>query len=115
MALSTAQPGAFEPWRRPLLSQRKGFRSEGRPGELRGGFVNGGFVMDAADVSGTAAWLALEQRLAEEPNSEDLERDDAAEYRVDSCVEVVIDGTRYCQLDDGEWLPCAEINNNEVM
>lgn len=58
--IATPGPDDHEPWRRSLLSQRKGNRIAGRPGELQGAWVNGGFVANQIDASGTAAWLAME-------------------------------------------------------
>jgi hypothetical protein len=37
-------------WRRPLLTQRKGYRQDGRPGRLEGSYVNGQWIADAADA-----------------------------------------------------------------
>ena len=42
---SNVQP----PWRRPLLTQRKGYRQDGRLGRVRGSYVNG-VLTDARDA-----------------------------------------------------------------
>ncbi len=44
------------PWKRPLLTQRKGYRQDGRLGRVRGSYVNG-VLTDARD-----AGLALMER-----------------------------------------------------
>ncbi len=82
MACNCSDP-ELAPWQRPLLSQRKGFRRDGRLGAIQGAWVNGCYVSNPADASDTAACTALEAQAQLEEEIQawqpEPDRDDAAD------------------------------------
>jgi hypothetical protein len=121
---SSTQP----PWRRPLLTQRKGYRQDGRLGRLQGSYVGQQLVPSGEAAAALAAAAAV-------GGSTDTSRGDAegvggtsrvgpgwassaaaGGFRFDAGeVELVINGRRCVQRTDGAWLdattgePCEEV------
>lgn len=99
-------PATLEPWQRPLLTQRKGYRPQGRLGALRGVHLDGAIYPSHRE----AARALLSGPAYGTKKARDFAADsaDAGAYRADADelgVELLIDGSRVVfDSERGTWI-----------
>lgn len=99
-----------EAWERPLLSQRKGMRSDGLPGQLQGCIVDGLTYPHPAAARAILARRSAEKRAEGEPHplAGPPPGNPLAAFHGDRRdalgVEVVVDGERLIEPTPGHWV-----------
>lgn len=94
---------SMEPWRRPLLTERKGYRSDGRLGAVQGSWVNRRMV--SAEQAGQALYEDTTRGALTAPKADRYgnPRRDTAEHRFDGADVLVIDGTVCMRDGESVW------------